>query len=712
MKLLYLILNFVALVLLLILLINLIKNFFKSKHKLQSLKVFSLYFIVGIAIIAIPNYIMNTYVKEPKLETVSQKISFYKKHQQYIKLHKVYAQIMIEKQDSLALNFNYINTVQKYISRFEENNKFDYKYFMTTYIHYDILNTYKSQFKGKKQDIPNLFLALHHTNLKKYKLAEDHLSKVVDKESYYYHYISGKRFSKLKDFSNSEKHLLRALKISQSQKHELNELAFLYYYFRKSDKLKDLINQYSSNENLNSFYKEYVYFNNFMMVKYWKNVFQNEFQRFNLMGFISSLIILMIWLYYLRRIDVYELESWFHTFFVLFSSMVTIFFVYPLHDFLYNIVEFYPSNNVLVDFIQQVVSIGMIEEIVKAIPVLLLLKFSKKAINEPYDYIYYFSISALGFAFIENIGYIQESSLYNINARALMASVAHIVFSSTIGYGMMLSKFRKHKKPILTFILFYLLASSMHAFYDFWLINNWAKQYEWITIIYFLVSIHIWHVYSNNTLNISPFYNDKIKINNDKVRYYIIYSLVFILMISWVFNGFARGKNYANNFLVDSILYYGYFILYLAFSFSRFEIIRGYIKPFNIPFRLLLPKSSTTTDHTNTKLTISQSTIFFKEEFKHIQDKFPCMAILTKRIVLDNNLECYLALIDTPLQTEKYINDLVLLVPKVTHQNLNSSKKILVQVLLISATDKTINKQVYRKEDFTLAGIAISKKLN
>ena len=53
----------------------------------------------------------------------------------------------------------------------------------------------------------------------------------------------------------------------------------------------------------------------------------------------------------------------------------------------------------------EVVPKGLSEEIIKIIPVLIILK-TTKFINEPIDYIIYSSISALGFAFIENIQYI------------------------------------------------------------------------------------------------------------------------------------------------------------------------------------------------------------------------------------------------------------------------------------------------------------------
>ena len=87
-----------------------------------------------------------------------------------------------------------------------------------------------------------------------------------------------------------------------------------------------------------------------------------------------------------------------------------------------------------------VFGIGVIEEFVKFVPFLIILKFTK-IINEPIDYIMYASLSALGFAFVENFNYFDDGSINIIHSRALTASIAHMVFSSLVVYGLILAKY-------------------------------------------------------------------------------------------------------------------------------------------------------------------------------------------------------------------------------------------------------------------------------
>ena len=83
------------------------------------------------------------------------------------------------------------------------------------------------------------------------------------------------------------------------------------------------------------------------------------------------------------------------------------FLVYPISDFFELTFNLQMKGDFYHDLIYSSVVIGFVEELVKIIPFLLLLKFFK-FIDEPYDYILYASSSALGFAFMENMIYFED----------------------------------------------------------------------------------------------------------------------------------------------------------------------------------------------------------------------------------------------------------------------------------------------------------------
>ena len=307
-----------------------------------------------------------------------------------------------------------------------------------------------------------------------------------------------------------------------------------------------------------------------------------------IIGVIFSASISILWIVYIRKIDIYEQERWVYIVLVFALSCITIWLVFPISG-LINDLGFNLNGNPINDFLYCTLSIGMVEELVKLIPVLIVIR-SKKIINESYDYLFYASVSALGFAFIENILYINSSQLYSVIARLLMASVAHMTFTTTILYGVLLSKYRFTRIPnIFIYIGFFILASLSHGFYDFWLINHWASQYQGLTMIFFIVSMHIWFTMLNNGINTSAFYNRAIPLRVDKIKAYLIYSLLIVFMSAFLVVGVLHGKEAANLFFWSNMVSFGYFFIYIIYSHNRFKIVRGYIAPIEATSNFFIP---------------------------------------------------------------------------------------------------------------------------
>jgi len=302
-----------------------------------------------------------------------------------------------------------------------------------------------------------------------------------------------------------------------------------------------------------------------------------------------SFCISLIWLLYIIKLDVFEKEKKRYIVLILLLSIVITCFSEIPYGVIHKL-GFTNSELPAYSFIYSVFGIGLIEETIKFIPFLILLKFTK-AINESYDYIFYASAAALGFAFVENALYLNNYGLDIINTRALYATVAHMTFSSVIAYGLFLIKFKKTKlNAVLVFMVFYLLAMLSHGFYDFWLINKAVSNFEGVTTLFFLATVHVWFVMKNNTINNSNFYNKDISIDNDKIKMYLIISLLSLFMSSYIYVAFAWDAQKANSFFLKSVFSYGYILLYLIATLSRFNLIHGILKPIRVSIRILFPK--------------------------------------------------------------------------------------------------------------------------
>ena len=160
------------------------------------------------------------------------------------------------------------------------------------------------------------------------------------------------------------------------------------------------------------------------------------------------------------------------------------------------------------DFWYCVGVIGFSEEFIKLIPWVVFAIFSRK-IKEPYDYILYACASALGFAFTENLYYLEES--HNISGRSVLSTVGHMFDATLVAYGLILAKYRCHQiwKKIGVILLFFFLSCLSHGFYDYLLISPAQKGKLFITIIFFLLSLHFWMFMMNNAMNNSSFYDFK-----------------------------------------------------------------------------------------------------------------------------------------------------------------------------------------------------------
>lgn len=316
-----------------------------------------------------------------------------------------------------------------------------------------------------------------------------------------------------------------------------------------------------------------------------KNIEENNY----LYAILISFLITAVWLIYVVRLDIFNKEKKRNIIITLLLSIVlTLFTSYP-YRFIHSL-GFTDSLNVFKSLMYDVFGIGLIEETVKLIPLLIMLKVTK-AIDEPYDYILYASISALGFSFVENAMYLNNFGLQIINARALFSTVAHMTFSSMIAYGLFLVRF-KHTRypPVLVISVFFFFAIFSHGFYDFWLINPVVVNFRGLTTVFFLITIHIWFSIKNNTMNTSNYYDVAKTMNNDGLKIYLIIGLLSIFMVSYIYVAFKANSDEANRFFMQSVVVYGYIIFYLIATLTKYNLVKGLLKPFKFTLHFLIPK--------------------------------------------------------------------------------------------------------------------------
>ena len=111
------------------------------------------------------------------------------------------------------------------------------------------------------------------------------------------------------------------------------------------------------------------------------------------------------------------------------------------------------------------VRIGLVEEGAKLLLAVLLF-LPKKEFNEPMDGIVYVGAVALGFAILENVGYVLMGGVGAALLRAVTAVPMHAFASAIAGYFLGLAK-RKGAAGVPLVLVGWLVAAAIHAAYDF-----------------------------------------------------------------------------------------------------------------------------------------------------------------------------------------------------------------------------------------------------
>ncbi len=129
--------------------------------------------------------------------------------------------------------------------------------------------------------------------------------------------------------------------------------------------------------------------------------------------------------------------------------------------------------------------VGLIEEGAKFFIIYKYI-YPKDEFNTPFDGIVYSVMVGLGFATLENIGYVLIGGIKTAILRAFLAVPAHFLFSLIMGYSLGLAKFTSNFSTHIFNALLY--PSIIHALYDFLILSEiWWLTILIIPLVYILI---------------------------------------------------------------------------------------------------------------------------------------------------------------------------------------------------------------------------------
>lgn len=423
-----------------------------------------------------------------------------------------------------------------------------------------------------------------------------------------------------------------------------------------------------------------------------------------------SFLISYTWYRYLTWLDSFEREPLLWEAIVFVLSCGSTFLTFPLSAYLIPKLGLALGNGLLGDWWFAFIGVGLIEESVKVLPLLLLLLFTKQA-DEPFDVLLYASISALGFAFVENTLYLADSALNAIGGRVLYASVAHMVFSSIIAYCIVLAR-RSGMPWVLGMLGGLLLAAAAHGFYDLWLFGSGRPAV--LTLLFFLGNIHLWVIMKNNLINLSPHYQQRMRPQSVMFRYRMINALVAIFLFTYVLKFLLEGRPEADSLLRGQGSTMGAMLLFLSISFSSFRFVPGYVAPL-VPdgrlWRLLMPRVDWGEDLSGRHLLLRIPEQRSRQpHYMTLHRALPLRGELVQRMQLNSDSNWYLFLPDRPIPFTDRHNEALLIRPERANDGIPEDRYILVSVLLFKAAPDLL-KGSLNERDLEVVGVVHGRLL-
>lgn len=669
--------------------------------------VYSIFFVI------IAFFCINWFVKDPHFSTLDEQLAYGKKTTQPWLVSAAYKEQV--KNGSLNLDDNF-HLIDMHFNEYQEQCPDYTNYHKEEAFIYNFYTNLSNSDDSTKADLGNLFLGIYNYEESDYEnkeslmqTAQKCFKKVKNKKLKYLNNFSGMTDYFFGSRIDGKQQLLQEIKLNGYLEGAYYNLSRLYNYEKQYEKLVPLVYNAQSKSFIPYKFRAHVYILKRDVKSYFKDLFSEIFRNTNLIGFSGAFLILLIWVMYLLRVNIHRTGNWWNALSAVLLSAVLVFPVWLLYDFYRYVFYFDMNGKVGNDLLYCIFGIGVIEELVKIFPFLLILWFTK-AIKTPMDYIMYASLSALGFAFVENFGYFHDGSLNIMHTRALTASISHMIDSSIIAYGLILAKFKYKKNPVIFFFGFFLLAAIAHGLYDFWLLNKIVSDYWIVTTLLLLTSIQIYASFINNALNNPAIPDQNIQLNTSRLASDLAASLVGIFVFEFICLSLIYGPTIGNRELITSSLTGGYMILFLSVRLSNIDVFPGDWARLNFLVGLM-PASiiyGGKKPNYNAALGTQVRIRSFRKKGK-LDDVLPVEGELVKREKISGFTGWFLVKLEKPMPYLKLNNDYVLIRAKNPIELIGMGEEVLVYFTAIPNMDD-LEKPVKRNEDFKFMDWAIAGK--
>jgi RsiW-degrading membrane proteinase PrsW (M82 family) len=221
-----------------------------------------------------------------------------------------------------------------------------------------------------------------------------------------------------------------------------------------------------------------------------------------ILALIFSILVAIFWLKKFQKMDKYEKEPERLIYLAFFAGVLAIFPSIAL-EAPFRITTL-PKSIILQNLFLSFLWVGMVEEFFKFLAVRLTV-YRSKEFNEVMDGMIYMISAALGFAALENVGYMLGYGFSVGLFRAILSYLGHVSFSAILGY--YLGKAKIEARGDWLWIGF-LLAISLHWLYDAFFVIGTLKasgSFILLGLMVWVLGLILTYILAKKAQAISPF---------------------------------------------------------------------------------------------------------------------------------------------------------------------------------------------------------------
>lgn len=387
-------------------------------------------------------------------------------------------------------------------------------------------------------DIGNYGSGLIRVYLKDYEEGLRFYRQVADQRMKYLNNSIGFTLIKLGREDEGEGYLWTEINQGGNISGATGNLIDLYLRTNDLDKLQALAEDPRTQPYLDAGTRRWLAFNQGRVGAYLKMVFIDPWQGIYPDSWLSALLICGMWFLYLWRLDVFEQEPLWLCLLMLLLGGVAAELSLLGGDLMFRLVPVSPGNGGWDDLVYSILHIGLVEEVVKFLPVIGVMIFTK-TINEPFDLLIYGSLSALGFATLENALYFTSLGVGISFSRFIISTVVHLAMTSLICYAWAWAIYYRRKYHVLAVAVGILLATLAHGLFDFFLLQESSDLSALSILILGVLAAGFGRMIAE-ALSASPFFARQKSLRRRLSNYELLISTaVLMLVVAFLYNNYT-----------------------------------------------------------------------------------------------------------------------------------------------------------------------------